>query len=55
VDGRDLLRSDVAVFWTLILMVGATDVLIVSLIAIGSVVLVGVLGYLIEKKGAEDK
>ena len=52
-DGRDFLRSDVAVFWTLILMVA--DVLIVSLIAIGSVVLVGVLGYLIEKKGAEDK
>jgi hypothetical protein len=32
-------------------MVGPTDVLIVSLIAIGAVVLVGVLGYLIEKKG----
>ena len=36
-------------------MVGWTDVLIVSLIVIGSVVLVGVLGFLIEKKGAEDR
>ena len=36
-------------------MVGWTDVLIVSLIAIGSVVLVGVLGFLIENKGAEDR
>lgn len=36
-------------------MVGPSDILIVSLIAIGSVVLVGVLGYLIEKKGGEDK
>ena len=35
-------------------MVGATDVLIVSLIAIGAVVLVGILGYLIEKKGAQE-
>jgi hypothetical protein len=35
-------------------MVGPIDVLIVSLIAIGSVVLVGVLGYLIEKMGAEE-
>jgi hypothetical protein len=35
-------------------MVGPIDVVIVSLIAIGAVVLVGVLGYLIEKKGAED-
>jgi len=35
-------------------VVGATDVLIVSLIAIGSVVLVGILGYLIEKKGAQE-
>jgi hypothetical protein len=33
---------------------GLSDVLIVSLIAIGSVVLVGVLGYLIEKKGAKE-
>ena len=33
-------------------MVGATDVLIVSLIAIGSVVLVGILGVLIDKSGA---
>jgi hypothetical protein len=29
--------------------------LIVSLIAVGSAVLVGILGYLIEKKGTEDK
>ena len=36
-------------------MVGLSDIVIVSLIAIGAVVLVGVLGYLIEKKGAEDK
>jgi len=36
-------------------MAGWTDAVIVSLIAIGSVVLVGILGYLIEKKGAEDK
>ena len=35
-------------------MVGWTDVVIVSLIAIGSVVLVGILGYLIEKKGAQE-
>ena len=35
-------------------MVGWTDVVIVSLIAIGSVVVVGVLGYLIEK-GAQDE
>ena len=52
--GRDFLRPDVAIFWALILMVGATDVLIVSLIAVGSVVLVGLLGYLIEKKGAQE-
>ena len=35
-------------------MVGPIDILLVSLIAIGSVVLVGVLGYLIEKKGTEE-
>ena len=35
-------------------MVGFLDVVFVTLIAIGAVVLVGVLGYLIEKKGAED-
>ena len=35
-------------------MVGWTDIVIVSLIAIGSVVLVGVLGYLIEKKGTQE-
>jgi len=36
-------------------MVGWTDIVIVSLIAIGAVVLVGVLGYLIDKKGSEDQ
>jgi hypothetical protein len=36
-------------------MMGWTDVVIVSLIAIGSVVLVGVLGYLIEKKGTQEE
>ena len=36
-------------------MMGWTDVVIVSLLALGAVVVVGVLGYLIEKKGAEDK
>jgi hypothetical protein len=36
-------------------MVGLVDVVIVSLIAFGAVVLVGILGYLIEKKGTEDK
>ena len=35
-------------------MVGLSDIVIVTLIAIGAVVLVGVLGYLIDKKGAED-
>jgi hypothetical protein len=35
-------------------MVGWTDIVIVSLIAVGSVVLVGILGYLIEKKGAQE-
>ena len=35
-------------------MVGPIDILLVSLIAIGSVVLVGVLGYLIETKGARE-
>jgi hypothetical protein len=35
-------------------MVGLKDVVIVSLIAIGAVVLIGVLGYLIEKKGARE-
>ena len=35
-------------------MVGLADVIIVSLIAIGSVVLIGILGYLIEKKGADQ-
>jgi len=38
-------------------MVGSTDIVIVSLIAIASVVLLGVLGYLIEKNAdpTEDK
>jgi len=36
-------------------MVGPADFVFVSLIAIGAVVLIGVLGYLIEKKGTEDK
>ena len=35
-------------------MMGWTDILIVSLIAIGSVVVVGILGYLIEKKGTQE-
>jgi hypothetical protein len=35
-------------------MVGPIDVVIVSLLAIGSVVLIGVLGYLIEKKGTHE-
>ena len=36
-------------------MMGSTDVVMVVLLAIGAVVLVGILGYLIEKKGAEGK
>jgi hypothetical protein len=35
-------------------MMGWTDVVIVSLIAIGSVVLIGVLGYLIDKTGTQE-
>jgi hypothetical protein len=35
-------------------MVGWIDVVIVTLIAIGAVVLVGILGYLIDKKGAQE-
>ena len=35
-------------------MVGPVDLVIVSMIAIGAVVLVGILGYLIEKKGAPE-
>jgi hypothetical protein len=35
-------------------MVGATDVVIVTLIAIGAVVLIGVLGYLMDKSGEGD-
>ena len=52
-DGRDLLRSDVAVFRPLILM-GWPDIVIVSVLALGAVVVVGVLGYLIEKKGTHE-
>ena len=47
---RNLLRSNVAVYRPLILMKLG---LIVSLIVIGAVVLVGVLGYLMEKSGKE--
>jgi hypothetical protein len=36
-------------------MVGWTDVVIVSLIAIGSVVLIGVLGYLIDNTGTQEE
>jgi hypothetical protein len=36
-------------------MVGLIDVVFVTLIAIGAAVLVGVLGYLIDKKGTEDQ
>jgi hypothetical protein len=36
-------------------MAGWTDALIVSLLAIGSVVVIGVLGYLIEKKGTQEE
>ena len=35
-------------------MVGLVDLVIVSLIAVGAVVLVGTLGYLIEKMGAPE-
>jgi hypothetical protein len=36
-------------------MVGLLDVVFVTLIAIGAAVLVGILGYLIDKTGAENK
>jgi hypothetical protein len=36
-------------------MVGPLDVLFVTLIAIGAAVLIGILGYLIDKTGAEDR
>lgn len=36
-------------------MAGWLDAVIVTLITIGAVVLIGTLGYLIEKKGAPDK
>ena len=35
-------------------MVGWTDVVIVSLLAVGSTVLVGILGYLIDKKATQE-
>jgi len=35
-------------------MAGWTDAVIVSLLALGAVVVIGVLGYLIEKKGAKE-
>jgi hypothetical protein len=35
-------------------MVGPLDIVNVSLIAVGATVLVGILGYLIEKKGAPE-
>jgi len=35
-------------------MVGPADIVFVTLIAIGAVVLVGVLGYLIDKKGTQE-
>ena len=35
-------------------MVGATDIVIVTLLAIGASVLVGVLGYLIDKDSDES-
>ncbi len=36
-------------------MISLTDVVFVSLIAIGAAALIGVLGYLIEKGAAEEK
>ena len=36
-------------------MVGFLDVVFVTLLAIGAAVLIGVLGYLIDKTGAEDR
>ena len=35
-------------------MAGWTDAVIVTLITVGAVVLIGILGYLIEKKGAPE-
>jgi hypothetical protein len=35
-------------------MTSWTDAVIVSLLTVGAVVLIGVLGYLIEKKGTKD-
>ena len=35
-------------------MAAWTDAVIVTLIAIGAVVVIGILGYLIEKKGAQE-
>ena len=53
-DRRDLLRSNAAILRALILMAAWTDAIIVTLISMGAVVLVGILGYLIEKKGTEE-
>jgi len=36
-------------------MAGWIDAIIVTLIAIGSDVVIGILGYLIEKKGAQEE
>jgi hypothetical protein len=51
-DGRDLLRADATVFGALILTPGEQMpilALIVAVLATGAAVVVGVLGYLIEK------
>ena len=54
VDGRDLLRSDAAVSWPLILMNEQIQLaLIVTLLAVGASVLIGVLGYVVEKNSDE--
>ena len=36
-------------------MVGSSDILIVSLLAIGATVLIGILGYLIDKKATREE
>ncbi len=36
-------------------MVGPTDIVIVSLLAIGAAVLVGILGYLIDRKATREE
>lgn len=35
-------------------MISWTDAIIVTVIAVGTAVLVGVLGYILDKKGTED-